>query len=112
MRLKASSRASPRKASLASTWFNGVYFMAPRGTEKHARSISRTVAASLSSSVRFFGGKIIPAAASMTTGGSFDSMRMVSNSPLKSVPSSMSYLAWSGLTHGMLEKVKFWLEHQ
>ena len=90
---------------MISTWFKGVYFRAPLGTEKQARSISRTVAANLSSSVRFLAGRMIPAAASITVGGSFDSTSTVSNSPEKRVPSSISYLALSGLTVGRLEKM-------
>lgn len=109
---KALAFERPLKASLICTWFKGVNFMAPRGTEKQARSISVTVAANLSNSVRCFGGKMIPAAASITWGGSLDSIRTVSNSPLNRVPNSMSYLAWSALTVGRLEKTKFWLEHQ
>ena len=55
---------------------------------------------------------MIPAAASMTLGGSFDSIRTVSNSPLKSTPRLTSSLAYSGLTVGRLEKMKFEEEHQ
>ena len=108
----ASWQERPLNASFWHTWWEAVYFITPLGTAEHLLSIWWTTTLRRSNSVKCFGGRMIPLAASITFGCAFDCTKTWSNSPVKSDGKVLNFSHTTVDGFGRELKIKLVDEHQ